>query len=949
MAKTETKVTPPDKRLSRLSLFFFRKPRTMAILWIIILGFGILSYTTLMRREGFPTINIPYSLVNGSYLVGDPAKVDNDVAKPLSQIITKQPDVQTVDAQSGSDFYTIAIQYKDGTDAKAASADIEKAIRSAHILPQSATAEFKPLSPGIDIQGHDIIISYYSTGNSSSTEQMYQKAAEAAKYLKQSGKVPLASSIEAVDPFARGVNPTTGQPEISQQMFDRYAVKADQQSAKHFSSVVIGIKGVKDFDVLELDKQVHEALDSLNNSGQFSGFKGQVSYSAAPDINDQITGLQHSLVDGLIAILIVSALLIALRAAIITVLAMVTVLTATLGVLYLLGYSLNTITLFSLILCLSLIVDDTIIMVEAIDAERRKNKNAYETIRKSTGKISRAMVAATLTATIGFLPLLFVSGILGSFIKAIPVTVVTSLLVSLFVALSFIPFFSKFLLLRPKQLGHAEDSGSPLHKVETKIAGGLAKPLMWARHSRRRLFGLGITAIVVGFGFIFAGGFLFQKVAFDIFPADKDGDIISAQLTFPPNQTIEQTQATAEKADKILTASLGENFKALSYYNSGNSQTGTSTVVLLSFKKRSVTAPQLSKQLEKDLNSKLGGTQVKVSSQGVGPPSTAFNVYIETDDREAAFKAAEDMSAYLTSTELVRVDGTKAHFKSVTVSNPNTYSRNNGNAYIAVGGEFDGTDTTTLVNLAQDAVKKEFNDQKMKTYGLNGDDITFNIGTQEDFQKSFNKLAFAFPLLLVAIYLLLITQFRSLLQPLLIFMAIPFSLFGISVGLWLTHNPFSFFTLLGFFALLGLSIKNTILLTDYANQARRAGAGHVESVAISLQERFRPLVATSLTAIISLIPLYLSNPFWEGLTVTLMFGLLSSTFLVLIVFPYYYLGGEYLMMKVSRKAFVTWLVPNIVVLVLVGILAGPKYLLPTFIGLNILAIIGKLAKRRFKK
>ncbi|MCA9327446.1 efflux RND transporter permease subunit, partial [Candidatus Saccharibacteria bacterium] len=58
--------------------------------------------------------------------------------------------------------------------------------------------------------------------------------------------------------------------------------------------------------------------------------------------------------------------------------------------------------------------------------------------------------------------------------------------------------------------------------------------------------------------------------------------------------------------------------------------------------------------------------------------------------------------------------------------------------------------------------------------------------------------------------------------------------------------------------------------------------------------RFRPLVATSLTAVVSLIPLALTSPFWQGLAVVLIFGLLSSTFLVVTVFPYYYLGGEFL-------------------------------------------------------
>jgi multidrug efflux pump subunit AcrB len=418
-------------------------------------------------------------------------------------------------------------------------------------------------------------------------------------------------------------------------------------------------------------------------------------------------------------------------------------------------------------------------------------------------------------------------------------------------------------------------------------------------------------------------------------------------VTFDQGQTIQQTQAVAQRADKLLTNKLGENFKSIAYYDSGTEQSASPTVVLLSFKKRAVTSPQLAKDLDKDFVG-FKGAQVKVSTVGVGPPGSAFNVYIETSDRQAAYKAAQGISQFLRQKQLVRADGSKAHFKSVTISNPDNYSRNNNQPYIAVSGEFDGTDTTTLVTLAQDAVKAKFNNKQMANYGLKASNLTFNIGTQEDFQKSFNKLAFAFPLLLVAIYILLATQFRSLLQPLLIFMAIPFSLFGITSGLWLTHNPFSFFTLLGFFALLGLSLKNTILLTDYANQARRAGAGHVEAVAISLQERFRPLVATSLTAIISLIPLYFSNPFWEGLTVTLMFGLLSSTFLVITVFPYYYLGGEYLRSKISFKAFIIWLIPNVVILVAASKLGGGKAIFPTFLIFNLLVIIGKIAKRKYR-
>ena len=132
-------------------------------------------------------------------------------------------------------------------------------------------------------------------------------------------------------------------------------------------------------------------------------------------------------------------------------------------------------------------------------------------------------------------------------------------------------------------------------------------------------------------------------------------------------------------------------------------------------------------------------------------------------------------------------------------------------------------------------------------------------------------------------------------------MALPFSLFGITLSLYLTDNPFSFFAMLGFFALIGLSIKNTILLTDYANQERRAGKGAVDSMISALNERFRPLLATSVTAVVALVPLSIISPFWQGLAILIIFGLLSSTFLVITVFPYYYLAGEWVRSKISRK------------------------------------------------
>ena len=225
----------------------------------------------------------------------------------------------------------------------------------------------------------------------------------------------------------------------------------------------------------------------------------------------------------------------------------------------------------------------------------------------------------------------------------------------------------------------------------------------------------------------------------------------------------------------------------------------------------------------------------------------------------------------------------------------------------------------------------------MATYGLSAEALQVDLGQEEENQESFATLALAFPILLGVMFILLAIQFKSLLQPLLIFMAIPFSLFGIALGLDLTENAFSFFAMLGFFALLGLSIKNTILLTDYANQARRSGMSVVDAAAEALKERFRPLFATSVTAVVSLIPLALTSPFWEGLSVVLIFGLLSSTFLVVTVFPYYYLGAEFLRLHIKPWHFFVWLIITAAVAVAVGQLFGTGWAL-LVVPLSLLAI-----------
>lgn len=934
-----------DKLLPRLSLFMFNRSRTVALVWLALTVFGIFSYTSLLKREGFPSVDIPFSVINGTYFVNDPAKVDANVAKPISDMVLDDERVSKVLSTAHGTFYSVVVQYKEGTNAVSVGNELKTKIEKANVLPAQATLSFTTPKFGFTERGDDAVVSVYIGGRPASAEELHAEAEKFVAYAK-ARNLSAVADISVIDPFVKGVDPVTGAATTTRTSFDRYGSRQEfelngQKRQENFfrDAATVGVTQKKGSDVIEFDRQLRETTEAFNNEPSNSPahtIRAVVSAGYAPQIKEQISELQRALLEGLLAVLLVGSVVIAIRASLITVLAMGTVLAITIGLLLTIGYTLNTITLFSLILCLALIVDDTIIMIEAIDAQRRRRKDPRETVHVATGKISRAMVAATLTAALSFAPLLFVGGILGSFIRAIPITVISSLLISLLVALIFIPIFARYLLLGKKQMG-AENVHEPAAKLESKIAHAISRPMLWARGSGKKLFAVGMVAVVIGASFIAASGYLFQKVTFNIFPPTKDTNNLMVQLKFHNGTTIEDALKVAEKSDTIVAKTLGENFEHASYYATGGTRNTTLFIELIPYDKRELRSPELVQQL-KQAFAGFADADVTVMQQDVGPPASPFTVRVETTNREAGLRLATDLQKFLQSKELVRPSGEKATIVSAGISDPATYSRADGKPYMEVSATFDGDDTTTLVTLAQTAVEKEFTSDKVASYGVSNDALQFDFGQESENQESFNTLLYAFPAVLLAIYILLAFQFRSLVQPLLIFMAIPFSLFGITLGLYLTENAFSFFAMLGFFALIGLSLKNTILLTDYANQQRRLGRPAVDAAAEALGERFRPLVATSLTAVVSLIPLAIMSPFWEGLAIVLICGLLSSTTLVILVFPYYYLGVEFMRMHVSRKTGLLWLALNILAAVALAFAGASKLIPIALLGITVFMI-----------
>jgi HAE1 family hydrophobic/amphiphilic exporter-1 len=177
-------------------------------------------------------------------------------------------------------------------------------------------------------------------------------------------------------------------------------------------------------------------------------------------------------------------------------------------------------------------------------------------------------------------------------------------------------------------------------------------------------------------------------------------------------------------------------------------------------------------------------------------------------------------------------------------------------------------------------------------------DMTFSItGQNEEWERSKGSLYLALGLSLFLVYVIMAAQFESLLQPLIIMIAIPLAFFGSVVGLWLLGLSVSIVVFLGLIVLAGIVVNNAIVLVDYANTLRARGLALHEAVVQAGAVRLRPILMTTATTVLGLLPMALGlgdgAEIRTPMAVTVIFGLISSSVLTLIVIPSIY----YLVMK----------------------------------------------------
>ena len=881
------------KFITKLSISSIKNFRVTLLFFISIIFIGAITYVQFLPREGFPELNFPTAFIQTIYPVEDLELVESRITAPIVKELDTLSSIENINSTSSNNFSFISISFKTETDVQS---QVEKIQEKLINLPEGVSPEVLAVKPNTIDGENDLLIGINSDLGIDLTE-LQDKASEVAQKLNSLGSVLKAESINQ---FVDILNPLTGESEQTQLLFNRYGVKKDN-TIKVSQNVLIGIQKEKNFTTTQLSKEVTQKIESILNTEEFQDFNIVKIYDEAENLNKQISSLESNAFGALLIVAITLFIFVSWRSSIVAVIFIPTVMAATFITLNILGISLNVISLFALILVLGLLVDDAIVIIESIDYYKRKGYRGIRAVGFAVSSVGKADLVGTITTLIAFFPMLFIIGFLGKIIRDIPITVIVTLIWSLIIALTVVPFLSNILI--PSKRNKNIIYWILNFSNELVIRYGVF--ISYFVQSYVKKWYLNFFIIVMSLFLIFFGGFFASQLKFEDFPSQKDSNGISINFNFDEDISIEEKIDIAIQVEKVLN-NYKANILEIKYPQVGRNVFGQDVAVMLidlkSLISRSKTSVEIANSISKDIQN-IKKAKISVQPEQVsGPPADDYQVKIQlyASNIENALFAAEEIKNYINSISFEEKD---ISIVNTRIKNNDLIVKSNSRRYLLIESKLKGDFDDSTIRSITDKVGKEFDSKRLNELGLEKDAIDNDRGFSSEIFESVISAGIALLGSFGLIYVFLVVIFNSFLRALIIMLSIPFSFFGLFAGLYFTNNSISFFVIIGMIALVGIVVNNAIMLLDIAIQVRSFGNSISDSISRSVRLRFRPLITTSATTILGLVPLALSEPFWESLALTIIFGLASSTFLILFAFPSYYVFIEGLRVFLRKSMF----------------------------------------------
>ena len=991
-----------------------RRPVTTLIVVLCLIVFGFTSITS-NKLELMSEINMPMLIISAIYPGASPEDVEELVVKEIEDSVGTLSGVETISSTSSENFGMVILSYEYGTDINAAYDELKKKIDALDtVLPEDVDT---PSIIELDIND---LTSLTVAVNNESVGNLYNYVANSV--VPQIEKLGCVANVNISGGQAEYVRIELIPEKLAQYRMNMSSVAtaiATANFAMPLGDTIVGTRNLSvtsgvDFDTVDLLKQIpitvgngniiymedianiYLALEDQTSIGRYNGVdtisiginKNQDSTDIEvsnevmkvlnemqeedPNLNIEVindnsilirnslkTVMETMVTAVIVAMAIIFIFLGDIKASLIVGTSIPISILSTLIAVKVAGFSLNIITLGSMIVGIGMMVDNSIVVLESCFRSTGKNGGFVEARKaalEGTAKVFQSILGGTMTTCVVFLPLAVMKGLSGQLFQPLGFTIVFGLVASLISAMTLVPLCYAY--YRPK-----ERTTTPSSRFMNALQDGYRSLIKTLLHHKAMVMITSVALLALSL-------FLATQLEMELMPMTDDG-IIGISIDSQPGLTIEEINKIGVRAEEYIAQDEDVESYLLSYGSSGLNLTGGGGISLTAYLKEDRTrktadvlkewkhemqtwpdcvvslqeqssmgsmsmlaadeieiillstdydqlkdisdeivdklraredTAQVHSSMENDAPLvKLYVDPVKATAEGLTPMQVAGQVYMMLSGTEAMTMnvRGNDLSVmveypageYDTIDELQGIVVYNTMGSAVALADIAEIGFEDSPSSISkTDKQYQATISGSLNDLGDENSLNEIHEEIVKPY------LSVDVKEQENtmvdmMNEEFGSLYAAIGYATFLVFVVMASQFESPKFSIMVMTTIPFALIGSFGLLWLVGVKISMPALLGFMILVGTVVNNGILYVDTVNQYRMEM--DLETALVEAgATRLRPILMTTLTTIVALVPLGLgigqAGQMMQGLALVDMGGLIASTVLALLMLPIYY-------------------------------------------------------------
>ncbi|MDR1886490.1 MAG: efflux RND transporter permease subunit [Prevotellaceae bacterium] len=955
------------------------RPVLATVLNLVIMIFGLIGISYLGVRE-YPSVDRPIISVQTSYPGANADVIESQITEPLEQQINGIQGIRTLTSQSSQGQSRLTIEFELNIDMETAANDVrDKVSQATRFLPRDVDppvvskndADATPIM-SIAIQSPSRSLMDISDIAELTFKERLQTIANVSSVnIWGQQRYSMRLWLDSEKMGAAGITPNDVQQAITRENVElpSGAVEGNtielsirtlglMKTPEEFNNVIIKVNGTqtirfRDIGYAELHPENEYNYMKINGIPAVSNvivaqpganqieiadeayrrlkeiqkdipqdIQVTILFDNTQFVRASVSEVQSTIYEALIIVIVIIFLFLRnIRTTVIPLLAIPVSLVGTFFFMYLLGFSINVLTLLAIVLSVGLVVDDAIVVVENIFVKIEQGMTPKEAGIKGANELYFAIISTTITLVSVFLPIVFMEGMTGKLFREFSLVLAVAVVISAFVALTLTPMLSTKLLKK-------KEKENWFYRFTEPFFVGLNNIYMRILEAFLRVRWAVWIIILASFGFIYL---LFTSIPSELAPLE-DRSRLNMNMIAQQGATYDYVNEFISGLSEELVDSIPEDISIMIRMSGSN---GFSNIILPGMRERTRSQGEIATQVSQIVGSKSrvrtfvtqqstfgsqrGGMPVqyvlqasnldklkdvlpdfmyKVSQSPILMQSDvdlkfnkpelqveinrdkATQLGISTRDIGLTFQLAlsgQRMGYFYRNGKQYQIVGKlRRNNRNAPSDIRSLYVKNNNGQMIQMANFTTFHETSAPPTLYRYnrfvAATISANLQPGHTIGEGLEEMdkiaketlddTFRTalsGESRDFRESASSLMFAFGLALILIFLVLAAQFESFKDPFIIMITVPLALLGALFFMWYFGQTMNIFSQIGVIMLIGLVTKNGILIVEFANQFKEKGYDKFSAIKEAAVQRLRPILMTSASTILGILPLAMAT------------------------------------------------------------------------------------------